>query len=102
MLKTPDRVISRDEARVRKLTWYFTGQPCVRGHVAVRNYCNHSCRACQRKETAVKVKLTAKQERAALHRAWEEERKAKRAERLRDSRSFNQKLLDKQVLDLLS
>lgn len=42
------RKISRGEARKRGLTRYFTGKPCVAGHVAERRVNNFSCVECIR------------------------------------------------------
>ena len=41
-------LITRKEARSAGLTTYFTGQPCLRGHVAARWTKNSSCVACER------------------------------------------------------
>ena len=42
------QVITRAEARTAKLTHYFTGQPCRRGHIAQRFVCNAQCSLCLR------------------------------------------------------
>ena len=41
-------IISRDEAKARGLTRYFTGRACKRGHVAERQVINRHCLVCQR------------------------------------------------------
>lgn len=40
-------VISRAEARAAGLTEYFTGEPCVRGHLGPRSVKAKKCRACE-------------------------------------------------------
>lgn len=39
-------IISRKEARARGLTRYFTGKPCLRGHISERNVAKKSCLQC--------------------------------------------------------
>ena len=39
-------VMARAEARTQGFLWYFTGQPCRRGHIAKRNVSNCECRGC--------------------------------------------------------
>lgn len=34
------------EAKAMGLRWYFTGQPCAKGHMAKRSVSNRECRAC--------------------------------------------------------
>jgi hypothetical protein len=41
-------LISREEAVANKLTFYFTGKPCIRGHVSVRNVGSRACVQCLR------------------------------------------------------
>ena len=38
--------VTRDEARVRGLKRYFTGEPCKHGHVAERWVANGGCTVC--------------------------------------------------------
>ncbi len=40
------QIVSRQEARVRGLTTYFTGKPCKYGHTTVRKVYNRSCWQC--------------------------------------------------------
>jgi len=40
-------LISIEQARAEGLRWYFTGQPCPRGHIAKRSLSNRFCRACE-------------------------------------------------------
>ena len=42
------KTISRSEARARKLTRYYTGEPCRRGHDAQRLVSNCLCVECER------------------------------------------------------
>lgn len=46
MIDEARKIITRDEARALGLTRYFTGNECVRGHVAERNTGNRSCVEC--------------------------------------------------------
>jgi hypothetical protein len=45
---TPFELVSREEARARGLTLYFTGAPCRHGHLSQRWVANHRCRECAR------------------------------------------------------
>lgn len=40
------RIISRADAKAQGLTYYFTGKPCKRGHIAERFLCNSTCVEC--------------------------------------------------------
>jgi hypothetical protein len=44
----PREIISREEALARGLRMYFTGKPCVQGHIAERYTKSHNCRECSR------------------------------------------------------
>ena len=44
------RIISRTEAKSRGLKHYFTGRPCLRGHVLVRNVHDGRCTECHRED----------------------------------------------------
>lgn len=52
-------IISREEAIKKGLTRYFTGVPCINGHVSERSTADRNCRACvnekRRKKTQFKV-----------------------------------------------
>ena len=39
-------VVTRDEARLAGLKRYFTGKPCLRGHLSERHLVNGTCRTC--------------------------------------------------------
>lgn len=39
-------IITRQEAKAQELTRYFTGKPCVHGHVAERKTANKTCVVC--------------------------------------------------------
>jgi len=41
------KVISKQEALATGLSYYFTGVPCRRGHIAARHVKNRACRACR-------------------------------------------------------
>ena len=36
-------IVTIEEARSRGLRWYFTGKPCLRGHIAKRKISNSCC-----------------------------------------------------------
>ena len=42
-------IISRQEAKSLKLTYYFTGEPCSKGHLSLRNTNNRMCLECSQK-----------------------------------------------------
>jgi len=44
--------ISRKDAKAKGLTRYFTGTPCIRGHVALRRTVNHACVECDSEKAA--------------------------------------------------
>jgi hypothetical protein len=41
-------IVSRQEAKARGLSWFYTGKPCKRGHTDRRNTCNSTCLSCAR------------------------------------------------------
>jgi len=64
------KIISRQEAKSRGLTRYFTGKPCKHGHVAERLIGNSGCAECDR--------LRAKAKNAAWVAKNPEKRKAQK------------------------
>lgn len=46
------KVTTRKEAMTLGLTKYFTGKPCVNGHVAERYTCNKTCVVCEAERKA--------------------------------------------------
>jgi len=44
-------IVNRAEAKSQGLTQYFTGNPCVHGHIDLRWTCSARCKMCQRKST---------------------------------------------------
>lgn len=98
MLRTPDRIVTRAEAQARKMTWFFTGKPCKRGHISTRNLNSHVCHACKRMKRSDELSqpiLTDREKSAIFHEKWLAERKAFRAMRQAQRRR-------KLILDLLS
>jgi hypothetical protein len=86
---SPD-VTSRKSARAAGQTFYFTGKPCKRGHVAERYSHNAECvvcallRAAQWKKTAKgkAYQAEAREHRLKYQRKWQSKRRAQqRAER---------------------
>lgn len=43
----PPKIISAEEAREKGLTHYFTGEPCINGHIARRYVKSWACVECQ-------------------------------------------------------
>lgn len=48
LIPTPSEPISPETARAIGQTWFFTGEPCSRGHVTTRTLINDLCHACSR------------------------------------------------------
>lgn len=45
-------IMARKQAKAAGLTSYFTGKPCTRGHLDLRNTANGKCYACDNKAEA--------------------------------------------------
>lgn len=58
------KTITRKEAKEKGFPRYFTGKPCVHGHVAERYTCNKTCVECEsiRKQKARATKTVTKVE----------------------------------------
>lgn len=65
-----DEIISRADAKAQGLTSYFTGKPCLYGHIARRNVASWTCHDCANKR----------------HRVWYAERDPARIARGRETR----------------
>lgn len=48
-------IISRDDARAKGLSHYFTGKPCPRGHIAPRFVSSRGCKECCREKMLERV-----------------------------------------------
>lgn len=95
------RVISRDAARAEGLKYYFTGEPCRRGHVDRRVVRDGRCWECfkaWRRRPEVMKKLTSysrgyreanKDKVRAFKGAWRERNRDKTNAREREKRAFN-------------
>jgi hypothetical protein len=85
---TPTQAEARrliDEARDRGDTYYFTGVPCKRGHIAPRYVSTFNCAECRRtygRKHDMKYKVSAKYKRAM--RRYEQSEKGKVSQRRRD------------------
>lgn len=44
-------IVNRADAKIRGETKYFTGKPCIHGHVDLRWTCSARCKTCQRKSS---------------------------------------------------
>lgn len=73
-------IITRQAALAAGLTRYFTGKPCIRGHVDQRLVSTKSCRTCNRQVVREWVKTPRGQE-ARRHRERNRRRKAREAGR---------------------
>jgi hypothetical protein len=72
-------IITRKQAQEQGLTRYFTGKPCLRGHVAERQTTNGKCQACQaedRKALPEEQKEKARQRARRRYQENPDERKA--------------------------
>lgn len=45
------KFISRKDAILSGLKWYFTGNPCHKGHIAERQCSNRKCKICSKEKT---------------------------------------------------
>ena len=50
-------IISREEAIKKGLTRYFTGLPCVNGHISERSTADRNCRACVNERRSKKTQF---------------------------------------------
>lgn len=48
MENTIPEIISRKDARISGLRYYFTGKPCRKGHISLRLVSNFNCRDCEK------------------------------------------------------
>lgn len=62
-------IITREEAKTAGLKRYFTGGPCLHGHIQERLVVNCLCVGC-RKDASTKWRLTHPKENKASHNAW--------------------------------
>jgi hypothetical protein len=76
-LMSPD-IISRKSARAAGRTFYFTGKPCKRGHVAERYAHNGECVVCSRLRAARWRKTTKGKAYEAEYRRTPEMRERRR------------------------
>jgi 5-methylcytosine-specific restriction endonuclease McrA len=65
------QIISQREALERGLRWYFTGKPCKRGHVALRNARWGQCIECDR------IRVRPKEQRDNINEAYRKKNKDK-------------------------
>lgn len=63
--------ITRDEARSLGQTWFYTGLPCRKGHVAKRWTRNNACAECQIERTRAWIQRNRERRQKQL-RAWRE------------------------------
>ncbi len=82
-------IISRAEALSRGLIRFFTGRPCIRGHLSERNVVNRSCIACEveghraRRSRDVEAHL---QRHRQAHRRWYATHRLMECERSRNDK----------------
>jgi hypothetical protein len=66
-------IITRKEAKEAGLTRYFTGKPCIHGHVAPRLVSNKTCIECDRlRKQAKRAKASAKASMKATEKVFTE------------------------------
>lgn len=76
-------VVSRQDARGRGITYYFTGKPCKRGHVAPRFVYNSVCKDCHALHNAKYVDKNAEKV-DQYRKAYAEKNKGRIGEYRRD------------------
>jgi hypothetical protein len=64
MTKASFTLVSRSEAKAQGLTHYFTGKPCVRGHIDQRFTSIGKCKTCAREDAYNQHKPTTNRKRA--------------------------------------
>ncbi len=69
-------IISRKEAKAFGLAYYFTGKPCIHGHIETRSVSTKKCHECNRLHV-VKFKNRDVDRHKALRRAFYEKNKEK-------------------------
>lgn len=82
-----DSLISCAEAKRIGQTWYFTGRPCVRGHVDKRSAANGNCRSCDSEKAKALRQADPERVRAKERRQyWKHvDKKRKRSRAYRDA-----------------
>lgn len=48
VIRTPNEIISREDAKMQGRTQFFVAEPCMRGHISTRNVANGGCLECVR------------------------------------------------------
>lgn len=62
-------VISKREAEARGEKLYFTGKPCVRGHISPRNVAGGMCRECHRENARQRIEQNPQAHRDQVKRS---------------------------------
>ena len=70
------KIISRKEAKEQKLTRYFTGKPCPKGHIAEKAVSNYTCVRCT-KEKALLWEKNNKERSNEYKNKWSRENSSK-------------------------
>lgn len=80
------QIISRKEARALGLKHFFTGQPCIRGHIAIRYVSKNNCRDCLVEDHRTNYAKNPTKENARTRAWWSnnEEYRSKNAELFRE------------------
>lgn len=95
-------IITIEEARSRGLRWYFSGEPCKRGHTAERSVLKRDCRACAVERNKEK-RLDNPELVRAKDREFHHRNRERRIKRLREtyahSDSERKKALKKQATE---
>lgn len=60
---TDMEIISRKDAKAQGLKRYYTGEPCIKGHICERRVANFGCTQCQKEERKKRYNNNLEQER---------------------------------------
>jgi hypothetical protein len=89
------KIISRQDALKQGLTYYFTGKPCKRGHIAPKRTLNYTCLECERQSDKRRAGTTKRlaSKRAEYKRNQDkynayDKARAKKPERLQTARDW--------------
>lgn len=94
------QIILKEQAIASGLKKYFTGNPCVNGHVCDRYISNDFCFECSR-EYHKKYKENNREKVAAMHRKWKQENKKKHCQLNKKSRLNNLEKSRERVMEYI-
>ncbi len=82
------KIISLQEAKLQGLTHYFTGKPCVFGHVVKRQVSNRACTVCASNRAILWAKNNSKRSKEIID-LWNQNNREKEAQRAQKWRKDN-------------